>query len=61
MVKAASCQPTTYRALGPVIVITIVDAVLLANAVSEMSHLGWAAWVSPRLQVVSSVGIVARE
>ena len=61
MEKAASHLPTSSGALGPVIVMTMVGAVLPAREVSVVSHLGWAVKANPKLKVVSSVAIAASE
>ena len=58
--KAASRLPTNSGALGPVMVITTVEAVLLALTVSLVSHLGCVVRASPGLKVVSSVAIAVR-
>ena len=59
--KAATLLPTKSGVLGPVMEMTMVEAVLPARESSEVSHLGCCVRASPVLKVVSSVVMVARE
>ena len=59
--KAAICLPTNPRALGPVMAITMVEAVLPALTTLLVSYLGCAVRANPGLKVVSSTVIVFRE
>ena len=59
--KATSHLPTNSGALGPVIVITIVEAALPILDSSVVSHLGCPVRACPVLTVVSSVAIASRE
>ena len=59
--KAESVLLTNRGALGPVMEMTMVEAVLVALESSEVSHLGCCVRARPVLKVVSSVAIVASE